>query len=344
MCARLVDIMEQPTKLQNRLENVDSVAIVCHYQPDPDCLASAVAFQWLAEQAGVERAVIFYEGNITHQEILSFINVFEITLERIREKALKSYDCVALIDHSVAGTQIELPDDVPVKFIIDTQEVEENTDVAFVDSRSDYGTTSTILTEYIEEQESTPSTLIISALLFAIHHERLDHVRYPTLAEYNAATTLYPAADIDLIEEVYGSSLTPSTLDATGRAIDHREKQGSTLVSSIGRTTESGALPQAADYLLRLEGIRTVLVMGIIDGQLRLSAQSFDPRINIGEVVEQAFGSFGSAGGHPDRAGGQLPLGIFAESSTADVAIEEQLFTVVANRFFGALNLDDREK
>ncbi|WP_227379875.1 DHH family phosphoesterase [Haladaptatus halobius] len=331
------------SELQKQLADIDSVAIVCHYQPDPDCLASASAFQWIAEQSGVEEATIFYEGDITHQEVLSFINVFEIALERIREEDLKSYDCIALIDHSVSGTPIGLPDNVPVEFVIDTQEVGENTDVAFVDSRSDYGTTSTILTEYIDDQESTPSTLIMSALLFAIHHERLDHVRYPTLAEYKAATTLYPTADIDLIEEVYGSSLTPSTLDAIGRAINHREKQGSTLVSSIGRTTESGALPQAANYLLRLEGIRTVLVMGIVDGQLRLSAQSFDPRIDIGDVVEQAFGSFGSAGGHPDRAGGQLPLGIFAESSAADVAIEEQLFTVVANRFFGALNLDDRK-
>lgn len=335
--------MEQSTEVQNRLEKVDSIAIVCHYQPDPDCLASAATFQWIAEQVGVEQATIFYEGDITHQEILSFINVFEIALERIREKAFKSYDCVALIDHSVSGTQVDLPDDVSVEFIIDTQEVGEDTEAAFIDSRPDYGTTSTILTEYIDEQEVAPSTLIMSALLFAIHHERLDHVRYPTLAEYTAATALYPAADIDLIEEVYGSSLTPSTLDATGRAIENREKQGSTLVSSIGRSTESGALPQAADYLLRLEGVRTVLVMGIIDGQLLLSAQSFDPRINIGEVVEQAFGSFGSAGGHPDRAGGQLPLGIFADSSAADGAVEEQLFTVVANRFFGALNLDDRE-
>lgn len=334
--------MGKQTELQNQLADVDSVAIVCHYQPDPDCLASASAFQWIAEQEGVEEITIFYKGDITHQEVLSFINVFEIKLERIDEESLEQYDCIALIDHSVSGTQIELPADVPIRFVIDTQDIGENIDATFVDCRPDYGTTSTVFTEYIDKHESTPSTLIMSALLFAIHHERLDHVRYPMLAEYNAATTLYPAVDIDLIEEVYGSSLTPSTLDAIGRAINHREKQGSTLISSIGRSTESGALPQAANYLLQLEGIQTVLVMGIVDGQLRLSAQSFDPRINVGDVVEQAFGSFGSAGGHPDRAGGQLSLGIFAESGAAETAIEEQLFTVVANRFFGALNLDDR--
>ncbi|SIR69405.1 nanoRNase/pAp phosphatase, hydrolyzes c-di-AMP and oligoRNAs [Haladaptatus litoreus] len=333
--------MGKSDELYSRLKDVDSVAIVCHYQPDPDCLASAFAFQWIAEQAEVDQATIFYEGEITHQEIRSFINVFEISLERIQEENLREYDCIALIDHAVSGKQVDIPDDIPISFIIDTQDIENSSEATFVDSRADYGTTSTILTEYITEQEWSPSTPIMSALLFAIHHERLDHVRYPTLAEYEAATVLYPAADIDLIEEVYGSSLTPSTLDAIGRAINHREKHSSTLVSSIGRTTESGSLPQAADYLLRLEGVRTVLVMGIVDGHLRLSAQSFDPRIDIGNIIKQSFGSYGSAGGHPDRAGGQLPLGIFAESSNKNVEIEEQLFKVVASRFFGTLNLDE---
>ncbi|WP_231186732.1 bifunctional oligoribonuclease/PAP phosphatase NrnA [Haladaptatus sp. DYF46] len=331
--------MQKSDELHNYLKTLDSLAIVCHHQPDPDCLASGFALQWIAKQVEIDRCSIFYQGKITHQEILSLVNIFEIPIEEIEEGVFDSFDHIALIDHSVSGTEVELPDEIPVEVIIDIKETEHSIDIPFIDSRPSYGATSTILTEYIQEQEKTPPVSIASALLFAIHNERLDHVRYPTLADYQAATELYPDADIDLIEEVYGSSLTPSTLDAIGQAINHREKQGSTLVSSIGRTTETGALPQAADYLLRLEGVKTVLVMGIADDKLRLSAQSFDPRIDVGTAVEEAFSTYGAAGGHPDRAGGELPLGIFAKTGDHEAAVEKQLFKIVAKQFFNTLNI-----
>lgn len=331
----------EPEELATTLEETESLAIVCHHQPDPDCLASAYALEWIATQNGVHDTDIFYQGHITHQEIRSFISIFDIELNEIDDTAFEEYDLVAFVDHSISGTKVEMPPTVSADVVIDNVESIAETEASFVDARPEYGSTAAILAEYVTNLNGKPPRLVASALLFAIHRERLDDIRYPTELDYRAALDLFPHADIDLIEEVYGSSLTPETLDAVGRAIHHRTLRGSVLVSSIGQTPDSGALPQAADYLLRLEGVRTVLVIGIVNGDLWLSGRSFDPRIDIGAVLNGAFADFGTAGGHQDRAGGQVSLGIFADSDMDSPAINERLFDIVSERFFKELALEE---
>lgn len=53
--------------LVQRLGDADSLAIVCHDTPDPDCIASALALGIVASVAEVARTEILYGGNITHQ-------------------------------------------------------------------------------------------------------------------------------------------------------------------------------------------------------------------------------------------------------------------------------------
>ena len=72
------------------------------------------------------------------------------------------------------------------------------------------------------------------------------------------------------------------------------------------------AIPQAADYLLNLEGIATVVVIGLYEDMAFISGRSKDVRVNIGDAFARAFGEIGSAGGHASMAAAQIPLGIFS--------------------------------
>lgn len=333
--------MTKSEELFEILNDTESLVILCHYQPDPDCLASAAALQWLAEHAGVDQIEIGSQGRIRDKVTKSFINVFDIQLKLIHKVTIETDNCIARLDHPASKTESKFSDDISVDIVINTQELDKDYKAPFIDSRPEYGTLSTILTDYLCEVEQPPPPTVASALLFAIHHERLDHVRSPTLVDYQAAITLYPIADVDLIETVYGTSITPETLDAIGRAIHQRIQMSSVLVSNVGKRSERSAIPHAVDSLLRLDGVQTVLVMGIVDQYLELSARSFDPRIDVGANLEEAFGEFGSVGGQLDRGGGKLSLGIFADSDDPDKQLTEYLFTIVADRFFQTLNLED---
>ncbi|MFC3960017.1 DHH family phosphoesterase [Halovivax cerinus] len=329
--------MSRGETLAAMLADVPRVVILCHDNPDPDCLASALAFEHIAIAHGVADTSIVYGGEISHQQNRAFVNMLDIDVER--NGTVDTDGFVAFVDHarrsvSSAGADVD-PDAV-----VD-HHPGPDVDAPFVDVRPDYGATATIFVEYLESLDLDVPPRLATALLFALHRERLDFVREPTRAEYEAALVVYDRADLDALEQLYGSAFTPATLDAIGEAIRSRSRRGSALVATVGRTTETDALPQAADYLLNVEGVNTVLTYGIVGRTIRLSARSIDPRVNVGETLRDVFGDLGPAGGHHDMGGGTIDLGIFGDVTDSDDAgiLLSILNPRIEDRFFDALRL-----
>jgi nanoRNase/pAp phosphatase (c-di-AMP/oligoRNAs hydrolase) len=333
--------MSRAAELASVLETSDSLTIICHDNPDPDCLASALALETIATEQGVDDVTIAYGGEISHQQNRAFVNMLELSPQTIGATDLGEDDIVAFVDHTLPGENTELPASVVPDIVVDHHPT-GGLETTFVDVRMDYGATATIFVEYLEELEIELTARLASALLFALHRERLDFVREPTEREYKAALAVYPSAELDVLEQLYGSAFSPATLDAIGRAIATRERRSSSLVADVGRTPETDALPQAADYLLNLEGVDTVLVYGIVGDAIRLSARSIDPRVHIGEALTTGFDDLGSVGGHHDMAGGRIELGLFADDVDEDA--DELLGFAggrLTQRFFESLNLED---
>ncbi|AQL44468.1 phosphoesterase [Halorientalis sp. IM1011] len=323
------------------LADSESLGIVCHDNPDPDSIASALALELLADAWGVPEIEIVYGGSITHQQNRAFVNLLDLDLKQLENTDLDAFDRIAFVDHSIPGVNNSVPSSTTVDVVIDHHDFPEPPDAEYVDLRDRCGATASILVGYLTGSDVPISEPVASALLFAIHRERLDYVRHPTADEYQAALTVFRQADVPLVEEMYGSSFTPAMLDAIGEAIRSRTIRGSSLVGIVGRTNEGGAIPQAADFLLNLEGITTVLVFGLVDGTVRLSARSIDSRVDIADTLRDAFADVGQVGGHGDMAGGQIPLGLFADHDEDDPDLLSFAARRVRGRFFDAMHLDD---
>ncbi|QLG51126.1 DHH family phosphoesterase [Natrinema halophilum] len=332
--------MSRAADLVSALETTESLAIVCHDNPDPDCLASALAFESIATEHDVTDVTITYGGEISHQQNRAFVNMLDISLRTISRTDIGEYDTISFVDHTVPGMNTEVPEQVTPDIVVD-HHPGESSQATYEDVRTDYGATATIFVEYLRDLEIDLTTRLASALLFALHRERLDFVREPTRREYEAALAVYSDANLEILEQLYGSAFTPGTLDAIGRAIVSRDRRGSAMIASVGQTTETDALPQAADYLLNLEGVDTVLAYGIIGDAIRLSGRSIDPRVNMGQTLRSAFDELGAVGGHHDMAGGRIELGLFADDEGDVDELLEFVGSRLTNRFFDALNLDE---
>jgi nanoRNase/pAp phosphatase (c-di-AMP/oligoRNAs hydrolase) len=287
----------------------DKLAILTHDNPDPDSIASAVALQAISDHLGVDSDII-YLGDIGHQENRAFVNLLGIELvsREDLEDLAGNYDTVALVDHAKAS---ESTVDIDVDVVIDHYEPEVDYEATFTDVRPNMSSTSTIMTKYIQEFDMNLAEEVATALLYGIRAETLDFKRETTPADLTAAAYLYPFANHDTLEQVESPSMSPETLDVLAEAITNREVQGSHLVSNAGFIRERDALTQAAQHLLNLEGITTSAVYGIADDTIYLAARSKDIRVNIGRVLEEAFGESGEAAGHSTQASVEIPLGIF---------------------------------
>jgi hypothetical protein len=113
------------------------------------------------------------------------------------------------------------------------------------------------------------------------------------------------------------------------------------LVSCLGEVTDRDALAQAADRLLDLEGVSVTFVFGFTgvdeDSVVYASARARGTDLDLGEALRDAFAQVGSAGGHADMAGAQLPVGMLIDEEDEDpeAAIDE----VVTERFFETLGV-----
>ncbi|MFB6171198.1 MAG: bifunctional oligoribonuclease/PAP phosphatase NrnA [Haloarculaceae archaeon] len=333
--------MARVDDLLDVLGDAGSLLVVCHDDPDPDCIASALALREIAASRTDAAVTIAYGGHISHQQNRTLVNILDIEMERWEDVTPGEYDRIALVDHSDPSVRSGAAAAVQVDVVVDHHPSPDAVDAPFVDVREEYGATTSICVEYLRDLDLELTAQLASAAIFALHRERLDYMRNPTVHEYEAALYVRPHADMNFLEQFYGAAFSPSTLDAIGEAIRHRTIRGSSLVTGVGRTAERDALPQAADYLLNLEGVSTVLVYGIVGDTLYLSARSVDPRIDTGEVLREAFGDVGTAGGHADMAGAQLPLGIFADAGDDEADLVEFVSRRVVDRFFQTLHLEE---
>ncbi|SEQ33426.1 DHH family phosphoesterase [Natrinema salaciae] len=309
-------------KLAELVEETSTrLAIITQDSPDPDSIASAAALQAIADHLGVESDII-YLGDVGHQENRAFVNLLGIDLVQWDEiEDHSTYDTVALVDHA---TSTEM--DLPVDIVIDHNETESEYEPEFVDIRPNMSSTSTIMTKYIQEFDMNVSEEVATALLYGIRAETLDFKRDTTPADLTAAAYLYPFANHDTLEQVESPSMSPETLDVLAEAITNRDVQGSHLVSNAGFVRDREALTQAASHLLNLEGVTTTAVFGIADETIFLAGRSKDIRINIGKVLDDAYGEIGETAGHSTQASAEIPLGIFTgieiSEDTRDTLLE----------------------
>jgi nanoRNase/pAp phosphatase (c-di-AMP/oligoRNAs hydrolase) len=324
-------------QLSRIVRGIDRLAVVAHENPDPDAIASAVALARIAATVGCE-ATVCYHGDISHQENRALVNLLEYDLRNLEaDEPLAEFDGVALVDHARAGVNDQLPPDTAVDIVIDHHPPRVPVEARFVDLRSEVGATSTLLVEYLESTGPGFPDDVATGLLYGIRVDTDEFTRQVSVADFEAAATLLPHADLGLLERVESPSISGETLDTIGDAIRNRRQEGTVLLSCVGRLHARDALSQAADRLLDLDDVSTTVVYGLLDGTVHVSARSRGTDVDLGETLRDAFARIGSAGGHADMAGAQITLGVLESVEDRDESLIEVVEAVVADRFLEAL-------
>lgn len=310
-------------------------AIIVHNNPDPDAISSAMGLKEIAASVGV-KAEILYKGKIGHHENKAFVNLLDIELDKSMDFNPSEYKKIAMIECSFPGVNNLLPHDMEVDIVIDHHQADiDDVKAEYVDIRSNIGATATIMTKYLQDLEIPIKTELATALLYGIKTDTDDFRRNTDPADLTAAAYLYPLANHDILSKIESPSRSTEEIDVLGDAINNREIKGSYLFSNVGTIHDRDTLAQAADYLLTLEGVTTTIIFGLSEDYIYISGRSRDDRINIGEVMREAFGEE-RAGGHALLAGGQIPLGVFSGTKDkqtllklAEEAVMKRLLSVV---------------
>jgi len=281
--------------------------IILHDNPDPDCLASAMALRHLLAMKLNRDTVIAFSGLIGRSENIAMAKVLEITLTPLEMVNPNEFSVICMLDTQPGTGNNSLPPECRVDIVIDHHPLREATQKCrWVDVRDDYGVTATILYEYLVAQQIPISTKLATALFYAIKSDTQDLGREANQPDRDAYLRLFPVANKRLLYEITYPKLPMEHFRTIHRGVENAMIYGKLLVVNLEEICFPEVVSEIADYLVRLEEIETVLSMGHYNDEVILSIRTTSSLLNAGEIIRMLVAGRGVGGGHGMMAGGIL--------------------------------------
>lgn len=289
----------------------DKILLLIQSDPDPDAIASALAFRHLIGR-NRSTAHIASFGEVTRPENLAMLRLLDIQVEKITIDVIRKYDGLCMLDVQPPHLFTNLNQGINmVDVVIDHHPEKPGYQAKIKDIKATYGATSTILTEYLRAVDFNISQRLATALLYGIKSDTLLLGRGVDPADIEAFSYLYPLANTNILRRIERPEVHPEDIDSFSNALKKRKIIKNILFSHLGRVRREDVIPHFADFSLQIEGVEWSVVSGIFKGNLIISVRNVGYVRSAGVIMKNAFGQLGSAGGHSHMAKAVIPLNNF---------------------------------
>ena len=318
-------------RVREHFARAERVLILMQDDPDPDAIASALALKTLLGRAK-SAATIATFGTIRRPENRAMTRILEIDVEQVKPRALEEYAMIALVDTQPAIFEERLGD---VDLVIDHHPEETPVRARLKDVRPSYGATSTIMTEYLQAADVKIRERVATALLYGIKADTLHLERGTTRADMQAFAFLHGRANHNALRRIERPDLPDAALDVLARGIAGRRLIDGVMFVHLGPVTYPELIAQFADLFLQVEGAEWSVVSGSVNHELHVSVRNVGYVRAAGDVVHEAFGDLGGAGGHRSMAKAVVKLRDWRAAGLA--AGDHDMAEAIATRFLTAL-------
>ncbi|MBW1974042.1 MAG: DHH family phosphoesterase [Deltaproteobacteria bacterium] len=293
----------------------DRVVVVI--DADPDAIGSAWGIKRLLWRH-VACTTIVAIRPIRRLNNISLVRLLRIPIEYLDEDGdseefinLEKFTKRILVDGQPYHNDIFRRIDFDV--VIDHHPIPEKSNIfrnsmAFIDIRPSYGSTSTILTEYLRAAQIKPSASLATALLYGIKTDTRNFERHTVEEDIRAFLYLYPLANHNVLTKIEISDISLRDLEFFEEALRRRIVAKNKILTYVGRVDSPDILVVISEFFLKVYDISWSIAAGISDSTLVVVARSDGYRKNAGKALERSFASLGSAGGHAAMARAEVPI------------------------------------
>ncbi len=284
-------------------EGAKDVRVIIYANPDPDALASAFALKKILETK--KRAVhIGYTGAIGRPENASMIRRLKIPAFPVSEEEAARSDVIAIVDSQPQFfTDFNLP---RCDIVIDHHPLPDTIRAEFVDIRSNYLSTSSIVTEYLRAAGERLTRNLASALFYGIKTDSRHFMGDMSQGDVEAVRWLRRKADRDIVNQIEFSQFSWEGLDYFSIGLVRRRFLRGVMFSHLGPVPFFDVCVQVADFFIRVENVSWALVTGVVGDTLVIVFRNDGLKKDAGYLARTTFGSIGSAGGHESMGRAQV--------------------------------------
>jgi nanoRNase/pAp phosphatase (c-di-AMP/oligoRNAs hydrolase) len=315
---------EKLRRFYDQFSNDDHVLILIN--ADPDAIASAMAVKRLLWRrvAGVTISNI---NVIKRPDNITMIRLLGVNLVPVKDIVKEGFSRFVMVDSQPAHN--ELFSRFPIDVIID-HHPETVVHARFLDIRSKYGATASIMTEYLRAANIKPSTKLAAGLFYAIKTDTNNFVRQTLIEDVRAFQFLYRHANLNIVNKIERSELRLDFLKYFKVALENKRIRKGRLFTHFGPIVNPDVCVILADFFIKISSVDWSIVSGIYGHNLIVIFRNDGFRKDAGKVASKSFGELGSAGGHKSAARAEIPLESL--KNEIDYENDEKLLKWIINR------------
>lgn len=288
------------------------VIILTHDNPDPDALASGKGMAVLFEKLWGIPCSLKFRGIVARAENQAVWRLLTPEWAPLQgEVVWQMFSAIVLVDTQPGAGNNPLPGSLLPQVVIDhhRQDAKRINAEYYQDIRSNVGSTSSIVYQYLEAAHAPLDTRLATALFYGIQTDTRGLSRNSYLPDQKAYFALLAHIDHGLLIQIEQTGLSPEYFRAFARGLEATQVYGSVVVAYLGEIHRPDFAAELADLLARLEGARAVLCMGVHTRTLYLSLRTLRLNDDAGLLIRQILPGTASGGGHGQTAGGQVVCG-----------------------------------
>ncbi|HBB41588.1 MAG: hypothetical protein COW73_04725 [Nitrospirae bacterium CG18_big_fil_WC_8_21_14_2_50_70_55] len=290
--------------IRDHFADKERVLVLLHDDPDPDGIAAGLALRALLGRTARTCPLASYKP-VTRPENLEMLERLAVDILPMAEVDLSRYPAIATVDVQPAYFGDRHP---KVDLVIDHHPELKGYQASFREIHTSYGSSSTMMTEFLRAAEVEINQRLATALFYAVKTDTQFLQGTHHLADLDSFFYLYARANRKAISEMERAQLPAADIDRICRALLARHLVGDTLFVHAGPVQRDDVITQLADICLRFEGVAWVFCSGLLDTTLVVAIRNVGYLKNAGEVATKAFGDVGNAGGRRTMAKAVIPL------------------------------------
>lgn len=295
-----------------KLENEDKIVrINTHYNPDPDCIGSAMGLQLILKDEGVD-SIIYYAGEVSHPQNKTIVNVLEVVMQKRNGHPIPDGIDIC-VDCTEGNSKAEEP-----MLVIDHHKATSKAKYKFIDAS--FGSCSALVWKFMKELDhkiASENSAVYTSLLLGIRTDTNDLVSENiSKDDFLGYQELLQCSDREALQKVMNYPF-PRYLYDNRTAIQKEgnflEKDG-TFIGGVGFITggQRDVISILSEEYARMESVTTSVVFAIVDKkELHVSVRSTLVSVDVNQMMKDLFGDFG--GGKSNAGAARIPLNFYED-------------------------------
>lgn len=314
------DLPEPQSRLAAALRGVKRVLVYCHMNPDPDSLGAALAMRQILREVFKIDVGLCYRGLVGRAENRQMVDLLapEMTPARTIDQSL--WDAAFLVDAQPDYGYRAETDRLPLLGCVDHHPfVASTAKLPYHDVRRGYGSTCTILTEYLKTFGLAPDRLVATGLYYGIKTDTLDLTRRTFEPDVRAYEWLLRRVDRELLGRIQNPPLKLAYFEELRKALERAVMYREIVLTELGHVSYPDMVAEIADRLMRVDGMAWSVCFGFHEKRIYLSVRTNRVDADAGELVKRVLAADGVGGGHTTMAAGRVELPV----ETKDAYVEK---------------------